>query len=121
MEIGMGQHGEAGTGSSKLMTADRTADVMADRLMQAVKAKKGDRLLVIVNGAGATTQMELFIVFRRVHQFLAEKGIKVARSLVGEYLTVQEMAGFQMFFARMDDELLKWYDAPCDTPYWTVR
>ena len=121
MEIGMGQHGEAGTGRSKLMTADRTADVMADRLMQAVKAKKGDRLLVIVNGAGATTQMELFIIFRRVHQFLAKQGITVARSLVGEYLTVQEMAGFQMFFAKMDDELLKWYDAPCDTPYWTVR
>jgi len=121
MEIGMGQHGEAGTGRSKLMTADRTADTMADRLMQAVKAKKGDRLLVIVNGAGATTQMELFIIFRRVHQFLAKHGVTVARSLVGEYLTVQEMAGFQMFFARMDDELLKWYDAPCDTPYWTVR
>ncbi|HUX16483.1 MAG TPA: dihydroxyacetone kinase subunit DhaK, partial [Phycisphaerae bacterium] len=121
MEIGMGQHGEAGTGRSKLMTADRTADVMADRLMQAVKAKKGDRLLVIVNGAGATTQMELFIIFRRVHQFLAKHGVTIARSLVGEYLTVQEMAGFQMFFAKMDDELLKWYDAPCDTPYWTVR
>ena len=121
MEIGMGQHGEAGTGRSKLMTADRTADTMADRLMQAVKARKGDRLLVIVNGAGATTQMELFIIFRRVHRFLAEQGVTIARSLVGEYLTVQEMAGFQMFFARMDDELLKWYDAPCDTPYWTVR
>jgi len=121
MEIGMGQHGEAGTGRSKLMTADRTADTMADRLMQAVKAKKGDRLLVIVNGAGATTQMELFIIFRRVHRFLTKQGVTIARSLVGEYLTVQEMAGFQMFFARMDDELLKWYDAPCDTPYWTVR
>jgi dihydroxyacetone kinase-like protein len=45
----------------------------------------------------------------------------VARALVGEYLTVQEMAGFQMFVAKMDDELLRLWDAPCDTPYLTVR
>jgi dihydroxyacetone kinase-like protein len=121
MEIGMGQHGEAGTGRSKMMTADRTADVMAERLLAAVKAKRGDRLLVVLNGVGATTLMELYIVFRRVKKFLGERGIEAARARVGEFLTVQEMAGFQMFFARMDDELLKWWDAPCDTPYLTVR
>lgn len=121
MEIGMGQHGEAGTGRSKLMTANETAEAMITPLIKAVDAKSGDRLLVILNGAGATTLMELYIVFRHVKQFLADKGIEVARSLVGEYLTVQEMAGFQMFVAKMDDELLAYWDAPCDTPYLTVR
>ena len=121
MEIGMGQHGEAGTGRSKLMTANETAEAMIPPLIKAVDAKSGDRLLVILNGAGATTLMELYIVFRHVKKFLADKGIEVARSLVGEYLTVQEMAGFQMFVAKMDDELLAYWDAPCDTPYLTVR
>jgi dihydroxyacetone kinase-like protein len=121
MEIGMGQHGEAGTGRSKMMTADQTAVTMLTQLVRAVKARKGDRLLVILNGSGATTLMELYIVFRRVRQVLGDMGVQVARARVGEFLTVQEMAGFQMFLAKMDDELLSLWDAPCDTPYLTVR
>lgn len=120
MEIGMGQHGEAGTGRSKMMTANETADIMIRQLSQAVKAQKGDKLLVMLNGAGATTLMELYIIYRRVEQYLAKEGIEIARSMVGEYLTVQEMGGFQMFVAKMDDELLEYWDAPCDTPYMTV-
>ena len=80
----------------------------------------GEKLLVILNGAGATTLMELFIVFRRVSKILEEKQIQIARSLVGEYITTQEQAGFQMFIARMDEELLRLWDAPCDTPYLTT-
>jgi dihydroxyacetone kinase-like protein len=41
--------------------------------------------------------------------------------MVGEYLTVQEMGGFQMFVAKMDDELIDLFNAPCDSPYWTVK
>ena len=74
MEIGMGQHGEAGTGRSKMMTANETADIMIKQLSQAVKAKRGDKLLVMLNGAGATTLMELYIVFRRVKQYLGGAG-----------------------------------------------
>jgi dihydroxyacetone kinase-like protein len=121
MEIGMGQHGEAGTGRMKLKTADETAEIMLSQLLEDLEAREGDELLVILNGAGATTLMELFIVFRRISQILAEKKIKVARSLVGEYITTQEQAGFQMHIARMDRELLKLWDAPCDTPYFVVR
>jgi dihydroxyacetone kinase-like protein len=121
MEIGMGQHGEAGTGPSKLLTADETARIMLDRLVAAVGARSGDRLLVILNGVGATTLMELFIVYRAVHAGLRQRGIEPVSPRIGEYLTVQEMAGFQMFVAKMDDELLRWWTAPCDTPYLTVR
>ncbi len=121
MEIGMGQHGEAGTGKSRMMTADETADIMITRLLKAVKADKGDKLLVMLNGTGATTLMELFIVFRKVKKFLDDKGIEPARVVIDEVLTVQEMAGFQMFVAKMDDELLELWDKTCDTPYLTVR
>ena len=121
MEIGMGQHGEAGTGPSKIMSADETAKVMATALTSAVKASKGDKVMVILNGTGATTLMELFIVLRGVKKYLDEKGIEIATTKVGEYLTVQEMAGFQMFIAKMDDELLQLWKKPADTPYMTVR
>ena len=121
MEIGMGQHGEPGTGPSKLLSADQTARVMIDRLVAAVGATRGDRLLVILNGSGATTLMELFIVYRSVHARLKELGITPVSPRIGEYLTVQEMAGFQMFVAKMDDELIRLWTAPCDTPYLTVQ
>ena len=106
MEIGAGQHGESGPGRMKLKSADETAEIMLDRLLEDLEARPGDELLVIMNGMGATTLMELFIVFRRVSQLLDAKGIKIARSLVGEYITAQEQAGFQMFIARLDRELL---------------
>ena len=121
MEIGMGQHGEAGTGKSKMLSADETTDVMLKQLLAAVDANKGDQVGVIINGAGATTMMEQLIVIRRVKQILDERGIKLACSNVGEILTVQEMAGFQMFVAKMDDELVELWNAPADTPFWTVR
>ncbi|MBW8034590.1 MAG: dihydroxyacetone kinase subunit DhaK [Planctomycetes bacterium] len=121
MEIGMGQHGEAGTGKSKIMTADETAEIMLTQLVKAVGAKSGDKVFAMINGAGATTLMEQFIVFRHVKKSLAEKGIEVARAHVGEVLTVQEMGGFQMFLAKMDDELIKLWDAPCDTAFLTIR
>jgi len=121
MEIGMGQHGEAGTGRSKMLTADETAKTMITQLVKAVDANKGDKLMVIINGAGATTMMEMCIVLRGVKKVLDEMGIELACSKVGEYLTVQEMGGFQMFVAKMDDELIDLWNAPCDTPALTVQ
>lgn len=121
MEIGMGQHGEGGGGRMEMKSADETAEIMLNKLLNAIDAKSGDKLLVMLNGSGATTLMEMFIVYRKVKQLLDEKGIEVVDALIDEYLTVQEMAGFQMFLARMDDELSDLLKAPCDTPYWTVR
>ena len=60
--------------------------------------------------------MELYIVFRRMHQILKDKKIKIARSLIGEYITTQEQAGFQMLVAAMDREMITLWDAPCDSP-----
>lgn len=120
MEIGMGQHGEAGTGPSKIMTADQTAEMMLSRLLLAVKAKAGDRILLMINGSGATTLMEMYIVVRACKRLLEARGISLAAARCGEFLTVQEMAGFQMFAAKMDDELLHYWNAPAHTPSLTV-
>jgi dihydroxyacetone kinase-like protein len=121
MEIGMGQHGEAGTGRMNLKSADETAEIMLDMLLKDLDVKVREELLVIVNGAGATTLMELFILFRRVDQILKARGIKLARAKVGEFITTQEQAGFQLMIARMDKELIRLWDAPSNAPYFVVR
>jgi len=121
MEIGMGQHGEAGTGRMPLKSADETAEIMLDMLLKDLAVKAGEELLVIINGAGATTLMELFILFRRVDQILKARGIKLARGKVGEFITTQEQAGFQLMIARMDAELIRLWDAPSNAPYFVSR
>jgi len=117
MEIGMGQHGEEGGGRQKLLSADETADIMLDSLLRDLQLRRGDEILLILDGMGSTTLMELFLVFRRCSALLRERGITLAANCVGNLLTVQEAAGFQMFAARMDEELLGLWNAPCDTPY----
>ena len=121
MAIGMGQHGEAGTERLEMKSADETTELMLHMLLDDLAVKEGEELLIIINGAGATTHMELFIVFRRLHQILTEKKIKIARSLIGEFITTQEQAGFQLLIARMDRELIRLWDAPCDAPYFISR
>ncbi|HBT76896.1 MAG TPA: glycerol kinase [Planctomycetaceae bacterium] len=122
MEIGMGQHGEGGgTGPQKIASANETAELMIRKLVTAVDAKHGDKTLLIVNGSGATTLMEMFIVFRMAHKVLAGLGIEVVGSRCEEILTVQETGGFQLFLAKLDDEMIGYYNAPSDAPYWVVR
>ena len=121
MSMGMGQHGEAGTERLPIKSADDTTDLMLQMLLDDLAVETGEELLVIVNGAGATTLMELFIVFRRIHRVLTDKKIKIARSLIGEYITTQEQAGFQILIARMDREMLRLWDSPSDSPYFISR
>ena len=121
MCIGMGQHGEAGTERLEMKSADDTAGIMLQMLLDDLAVKEGEELLVLLNGAGATTYMELFIVFRRLHMTLTNKKIKIARSLIGEYVTTQEQAGFQILIARMDREMIRLWDFPCDAPYFISR
>ncbi|CAK7044941.1 dihydroxyacetone kinase subunit DhaK [Fusobacterium varium] len=117
MEIGMGQHGEGGGGRMPLKTADETAQIMLEALLKDLDIKSGEKLLLIINGTGATTLMEQLIVFRKCYNYLKEKEIEVVANVVGELLTVQEQAGFQMMIARMDDELIHYWNQPCRTPY----
>ena len=119
MAIGMGSHGEAGTERLKLSSADETAAIMLEKLLIDLDVNAGEELLVILSGAGATTLMELFIIFRKMHHILSEREIHIARSYIDEIITTQEQAGFQMFIARMDETLLRLWDAPCDSPYLT--
>ncbi len=119
MEVGMGQHGEGGGGRMKMKSADETAQLMADALVKDLELKSGEKVMLFINGSGATTAMEMYILYRATIKYLAEKGIQVVTGLADELLTVQEQAGFQMFMARMDDELLELWNDPCRSPHLT--
>nr|WP_319556659.1 dihydroxyacetone kinase subunit DhaK [uncultured Vibrio sp.] len=121
MEIGMGQHGEGGGGRMKIQTADDTASIMIEQVCKAIDLQAGDDVMLMINGSGATTLMEMFIVARACHMSLQEKEATVARSKVEEILTVQEMAGFQMCIGKFDSETLQYWDAPCNAPYWVQQ
>ena len=110
-----------GTGPQKIATADETATLMIERLIPAAKLQKGEKALLLINGSGATTLMEMFVVFRKAHQILTANGINVVASRCEEILTVQEAAGFQMFLAKLDDETQKYLEAPSNAPYWVTR
>ncbi len=120
MVIGMGQHGEAGGGANKVLTADQTADAMIPMLLDDLEIGGGEEVFVLLNGVGSTTLMELYVVLRRINRILDGKKIKMVRSLAGNYLTVQEMGGFQICLGRMDEDLIELWDAPCSSPALTV-
>jgi dihydroxyacetone kinase-like protein len=77
---------------------------------------RGDTVLAFVNGMGGTPLIELYVAFNSVAKLLAGKGITIGRSLVGNYITSLEMAGFSVTLLRLDDELTRWWDAPVHTP-----
>lgn len=119
MEIGMGQHGEGGGGRSKILSADETAEIMFGNLAKALDLKSGEEIFAIINGTGASTPMELSIVFRAVAKLADKMGVKVAGGIIDEILTVQEMAGFQMILCVVDECSKALLKARSNAPYWT--
>ena len=117
MEIGMGLHGEMGMGRQKALSADETIDLMLSPILEDLPFTAGDEVLVLLNNSGSLTLMELFILYRRAAQMLAEAGIKVYKSWIGPYATTQEMAGFALSLCRVDEEMKTLWDAPANGAY----
>lgn len=116
MEIGAGQHGEGGGVRVPMKSSKETVATVAEALCRNLELKAGDRAFVMINGCGATTMMEMLVLFKDTVEFLKEKGVEVAASMVGEILTVQEAGGFQMNIAKWDDEFIRLWNTPCHTP-----
>lgn len=121
MEIGLGIHGEPGVERGKLKTADEVADALLDRIIDDMPLTPDDRVAVLVNGLGSTTYMEQFIMYRRVAARLANLGVKVHRSFVGEFVTSLEMGGCSITIMKLDDELAEMIDHPVDTPMYVQK
>ena len=115
MEIGIGIHGEPGTHREKLQSADKIASMLLEKILADIDYS-GHEVVAIINGMGATPLMELYIVNNFVQDYLAEHNIKDYDTMVGNYMTSIEMAGFSITLLRLDDELKALYDAKADTP-----
>ena len=116
MEIGVGIHGEPGRTRMKLDSADDIVEMLMIPILEDLPFKSGDRVLAFVNGMGGTPLIELYVVYNAVNKILKGRGITIARNLVGSYITSLEMAGCSISLLRMDDEMIRLWDAPVHTP-----
>jgi phosphoenolpyruvate---glycerone phosphotransferase subunit DhaK len=115
MEIGIGHHGEPGIEVVDLETAAKVAERMCNVILPDLPFTAGDEVVVLISGLGSTPVMEQYIVYNDVEKILAEKGIKVYHSYVGNYFTSLEMAGITCTLMKLDDELKECIDYECDS------
>jgi phosphoenolpyruvate---glycerone phosphotransferase subunit DhaK len=120
MEIGMGIHGERGVRRGPLRAADEVAEEIVSLLLADMPLKSRDRVSVLVNSLGATPLEELFIVYRYVARCLTELGVEIVMPLVGRYATSMEMTGMSLTFCKLDEDLERLLQAPCDSPFLRV-
>ncbi len=115
MEIGMGIHGEPGIERKKIEPADRIVDELLEKVLgDAVDFTQGD-VAVMVNGLGGTPLMELYIAYAHVADVLKREGVEVwGMPYVGEYMTSLEMAGLSVTLLKLDDDMKRYLEAPCD-------
>ncbi|MCC3778344.1 dihydroxyacetone kinase subunit DhaK, partial [Streptomyces sp. UNOB3_S3] len=111
---GVGIHGEPGRERRAMMTSGEIADFAVDAVLEDLRPS--GPVLVLVNGAGGTPLLELYGFAAEAHRVLRERGVPVARTLVGNYVTSLDMAGASVTLCQVDDELLRLYDAPVSTP-----
>ena len=114
MEMGVGIHGEPGRERKAMAPADAIVDELLDAVVSDLPYASGDRVALMVNGLGGTPISELYILYRRAHQQLAERGITVSRSYVNEYCTSLDMAGASLTLVRLDEELDALLAAPAE-------
>jgi len=112
VEVGIGIHGEPGRRREKLAPVDEMAEWLVDPIVADLGLTRGDSVLAFVNGMGGTPLIELYVAFNSVAKILAGQGISIGRSLVGNYITSLEMAGFSVTLLKLDDDLVKLWDAP---------
>ena len=115
MEIGVGIHGEPGRERVALQSADTIAATIVEAICESLKPSRGARALLLVNGMGGTPLMELYLMYHAAARLCADRGIEVARSLVGNYCTSLDMAGCSISLTLLDDEMASYWDAPVHT------
>lgn len=114
IEFGVGIHGEPGRERRTLTGADELADELLEAIVTDLPYESGDRVALMVNGLGGTPISELYILFRRAHQQLEQRGITVGRSYVNEYCTSLDMAGASLTLVRLDEEIDRLLAAPAE-------
>lgn len=116
MEFGVGIHGEPGILREKIVPADELAEKMVDRVVKDLPYRQGDEVALLVNGLGASPIQELYLLNNSVSNAIAKRGIKIYKTLVGNYMTSIDMAGASITLLKLDQELKELLDEPADTP-----
>jgi phosphoenolpyruvate---glycerone phosphotransferase subunit DhaK len=116
MEVGIGIHGEPGRQRLPVASAKEVAAMLVDPIVGDLPYGEGDSVIAFVNGMGGTPLIELYIMYNEVAALLDKAKISIARSLVGSYITSLEMAGCSVTLLKADDEMIRLWDAPVNTP-----
>ena len=116
IEVGIGIHGEPGRERRPIAPAREIAAMLVEPVLADLPAADGAPVIAFLNGMGGTPLIELYIMYSEVQQLLQKAGIPVARSLVGNYITSLDMAGCSVTLLRADDEVVRLWDAPVNTP-----
>ena len=116
IEYGVGIHGEQGVERLRDLTIDELIHKMTDNIITEISLKPGEEVLLLVNGMGSTSLIELQSIYSLADDFCRESGLKTIRSLIGNFATALDMKGASISISRMDPELLQLWDAPVETP-----
>jgi phosphoenolpyruvate---glycerone phosphotransferase subunit DhaK len=116
VEIGIGIHGEPGRFREKIGPASQIAERLLTPIVEDIPFNSGDRVLAFVNGMGGTPLIELYLMYNEVNKFLGGRGIQIERNLIGNYITSLEMQGCSITLLKLDDEMVRYWDAPVNTP-----
>ena len=116
IEVGIGIHGEPGRRRLPLAPARQVAEYLLDPILTDLDFTGDDGVIAFVNGMGGTPLIELYLMYHEVVTILNRAGVRVARSLVGPYITSLEMVGCSVTLLKVDDDLLRLWDAPVRTP-----
>ncbi|MDD4826458.1 MAG: dihydroxyacetone kinase subunit DhaK [Mesotoga sp.] len=118
IEVGVGIHGEAGIFRERLLSAKETAELIIERILSELSVSKEEEVAVLINGFGGTPLQELFILNNEVASILNSKGIAVAKTLVGNYMTSIDMEGGSISVLKLDEQMKRLLSAPCETAAW---
>jgi triose/dihydroxyacetone kinase / FAD-AMP lyase (cyclizing) len=118
MELGLGIHGEPGVRRTQIQSADHLTETLLNEIIALGKFENDKRVAVMINNLGATTEMELAIVAHHAVPWLEAKGFTVERICAGTFLSSLDMAGISISVLGIDDERLRWLDAPTTAPAW---
>jgi len=116
VEIGIGIHGEPGRFREKIGPASQIAERLMTPIVEDLPFSSGDRVLAFMNGMGGTPLIELYVMYGEVARLAQEHGLKIERNLIGNYITSLEMQGCSITLLKLDDEMLRYWDAPVNTP-----